>query len=60
MTLEIATDNFLVRVQAPSTGGTRTHLNDMVIRAAEPVIVDAGMVTSRTLHVDEGNCYYDK
>ena len=45
--LEVAPDTFLIRALSPSVGGTWTNLNSMVIRAAEPVIVDTGMVTSR-------------
>jgi len=45
--LEVAPDTFVIRALMPSIGGTWTNLNSMVIRAAEPVIVDTGMVTSR-------------
>ena len=45
--LEVAADTFVIRAITPSVGGTWTNLNSMVIRAAEPVIVDTGMVTHR-------------
>jgi len=45
--LEVAPDTFLIRALTHSIGGTWTNLNSMVIRAAEPVIVDTGMVTNR-------------
>ena len=45
--LEVAPDTFVIRAITPSVGGTWTNLNSMVIRAAEPVIVDTGMATSR-------------
>lgn len=45
--LEVAADTFVIRALTPSVGGTWTNLNSMVIRAAEPIIVDTGMVTSR-------------
>lgn len=45
--LEVARDTFLIRAITPSVGGTWTNLNSMVIRAAEPVVVDTGMVTDR-------------
>lgn len=45
--LEVAPETFVIRALTPSVGGTWTNLNAMVIRAAEPVIVDTGMVTSR-------------
>ncbi len=46
--LEVAPDTFVIRAITASTGGTWTNLNSMIIRAAEPVIVDTGMVTHRT------------
>lgn len=45
--LEVAPDTFAIRALTPSVGGTWTNLNSMVIRAAEPVVVDTGMVTCR-------------
>ena len=45
--LEVAADTFLLRAVTPSVGGSWTNLNSMVIRAAEPVVVDTGMVTHR-------------
>jgi flavorubredoxin len=45
--LEVARDTFLIRAITPSVGGSWTNLNSMVIRGAEPIIVDTGMVTSR-------------
>ena len=46
--LEVAPDTFLVRANQRSLGGSvSTCMNSLVIRAAEPVIVDTGMVTDR-------------
>ena len=45
--LEVARDTFVIRAITPSVAGTFTALNSMVIRAAEPVLVDTGMVTNR-------------
>lgn len=45
--LEVARDTFVVRALTPSIGGTWTALHSMVIRGAEPVLVDTGMVTDR-------------
>jgi flavorubredoxin len=45
--LEVAPDTFVIRAATPSVGGTSTSLNSMLIRAAQPVIVDTGMVTNR-------------
>lgn len=45
--LEVAPDTFCIRALTPSVGGTWTNLNSMVIRGAEPVVVDTGMVTHR-------------
>jgi flavorubredoxin len=45
--LEVAPGTFAIRALTASVGGTWTHLNSMVIRAAEPVIVDTGMITHR-------------
>lgn len=51
--LEIAPDTFLIRALTPSVGGTWTNLNSMIIRAAEPVIVDTGMVTDREIWFED-------
>jgi flavorubredoxin len=51
--LEVAPDTFVIRALTPSVGGTWTNLNAMVIRAAEPVIVDTGMVTSRAIWFED-------
>ena len=45
--LEVARDTFLIRAVTPSVGGSWTNLNSMIIRGAEPIVVDTGMVTSR-------------
>lgn len=45
--LEVAPGVFSIRALTASVGGTWTHLNSMVICAAEPVIVDTGMITHR-------------
>jgi flavorubredoxin len=45
--LEVAPDTFVIRALTPSVGGTWTALHSMVIRGAEPVLVDMGMVTDR-------------
>ncbi len=41
--LEVARDTFVIRAVTPSVAGTFTNLNSMVIRSAEPVLVDTGM-----------------
>lgn len=41
--LEVARDTFVIRAVTPSVAGTFTNLNAMVIRGAEPVLVDTGM-----------------
>ncbi len=41
--LEVARDTFVIRAITPSVAGTFTNLNSMVIRSAEPVLVDTGM-----------------
>lgn len=51
--LEVAADTFLIRALTPSVGGTWTNLNSMVIRAAEPMVVDTGMVTNREAWFDD-------
>lgn len=51
--LEIAPDTFLIRALTASIGGTWTNLNSMVIRAAQPVIVDTGMVTDREIWFED-------
>jgi flavorubredoxin len=45
--LEVAPETFAIRAIMPSVGGTWTNLNAMLIRGAEPVLVDTGMVTDR-------------
>jgi flavorubredoxin len=45
--LEIAPDTFVIRAATRSVGDTSTSLNSMLIRAAEPVIVDTGIATAR-------------
>ncbi len=45
--LEVAHETFVIRAVAASVGATLTNMNSMVIRAAEPLIVDTGMVTDR-------------
>lgn len=45
--LEVAADTFLIRAITPSIGDSWTNLNSMVIRGAEPTIVDTGIVTGR-------------
>lgn len=51
--LEVAADTFVIRALTPSVGRTWTNLNSMVIRGAEPVIVDTGMVTNRATWFDD-------
>jgi flavorubredoxin len=47
--LEVAPDTFLIRAVQLSLGSSlSTNHNSLVIRAAEPVVVDTGMVTNRT------------
>lgn len=45
--LEVAPETFVIRALTASVGGTWTNLNSMVIRGAEPIVVDTGMVTHR-------------
>jgi flavorubredoxin len=45
--LEVAPDTFVIRGITPSLGDTWTNLNSAVILAAEPIIIDTGMVTHR-------------
>jgi flavorubredoxin len=45
--LEVAPDSFVIRAATKSFGDTSTSLNSMLIRAAEPVIVDTGIVSAR-------------
>lgn len=45
--LEVAAETFVIRALTPSIGGTWTALHSMVIRGAEPVLVDTGMVSDR-------------
>ena len=52
--LEVAPDTFLIRAVQFSLGGSlSTNHNSLVIRAAEPVIVDTGMVTNRAEWFDD-------
>ena len=52
--LEVGPDTFLVRANQLSLGGSvSTSMNSLVIRAAEPVIVDTGMVTDRTTFFED-------
>lgn len=51
--LEVAPDTFVIRAITPSVGGTLTNMNSMVIRSAEPIIVDTGMVTDRAIWFDD-------
>jgi flavorubredoxin len=51
--LEVAADTFVIRALTQSVGGTWTNLNSMIIRAAEPTIVDTGMVTNRATWFDD-------
>ena len=47
-------DTFLVRANQHSLGGSvSTSMNSLVIRAAEPVIVDTGMVTDRATFFED-------
>lgn len=51
--LEIAPRTFLIRALTASVGGTWTNLNSMVILAAEPIIVDTGIVTGRDIWFED-------
>lgn len=52
--LEVAPDTFLVRANQLSLGGSlSTSMNSLVIRGAEPVIVDTGMVTDRDIFFED-------
>lgn len=51
--LMVAPDTFVIRAVSPSVGGTWTNLSSMIIRAAEPIIVDTGMVIHRTVWFDD-------
>jgi flavorubredoxin len=52
--LEVAPDTFLIRAVQFSLGSSlSTNHNSLVIRAAEPVIVDTGMVTDRATWFDD-------
>jgi flavorubredoxin len=52
--LEVARDTFLVRANAHSLGGSvSTSMSSLVIRAAQPVIVDTGMVTDRATFFED-------
>ena len=45
--LKVAAETFVIRAATPSIGDTSTSLNSMLIRGAEPTIVDTGIVTAR-------------
>jgi flavorubredoxin len=52
--LEVAPETFLIRAVQFSLGRSlSTNHNSLVIRAAEPVVVDTGMVTDRTQWFDD-------
>ncbi len=52
--LEVAPDTFLIRAVQFSLGGSlSTSFNSLLIRAAEPVIVDTGMVINRDIWFDD-------
>jgi flavorubredoxin len=52
--LEVAPETFVVRAVQRSLGGSvSTSMNSLVIRAAEPVIVDTGMVTDRATFFED-------
>jgi flavorubredoxin len=52
--LEVAAETFVVRAVQRSLGGSlSTSMNSLVIRAAEPVIVDTGMVTDRATFFED-------
>ncbi len=51
--LEVADETFLIRALMPSIGGTWTNLNSVVIRAAEPIVIDTGMATHRDAWFDD-------
>jgi flavorubredoxin len=52
--LQVARDTFLVRANQHSLGGSvSTSMNSLVIRGAEPVIVDTGMVTDRVTFFED-------
>ena len=52
--LEVGPETYLVRANQLSLGGSvSTSMNSLVIRAAQPVIVDTGMVTDRALFFED-------
>ena len=52
--LRVAPETFVVRALQHSLGGSlTTSMNTLVIRAAEPVVVDAGMVTDRDIWFED-------
>jgi flavorubredoxin len=52
--LEVAPDTFLIRAVQCSLGGSLSNsFNSLFIRAAEPVIVDTGMVINRDIWFDD-------
>ena len=52
--LEVAPETFLIRAVHRNLGGTvSTNMNSLLIRSAEPVIVDTGMVTDREAWLED-------
>ena len=52
--LEVAPETFRIRAVHRNLGGTvSTNMNSLLIRSAEPVIVDTGMVTDREAWLDD-------
>jgi flavorubredoxin len=45
--LEVAAETFVIRALSPAFGGTWSAMHSMVIRAAEPIVIDTGLVTHR-------------
>ncbi len=45
--LKVAAETFVIRAATPSVGDTSTSLNSMLIRGAEPIVVDTSIVTAR-------------
>jgi len=50
--LKIADETYVLRAATPSSNGA-TCLNSMLIRAAEPIVIDTGMVTDRENWFDD-------
>lgn len=51
--LELARDTFLIRALSPAFGGTWSCMHSMLIRAAEPILVDTGLVTHREIFFED-------